>query len=60
MEQLFQKNIDINFILLITITQLNAQKSTIKLPFEEIDFSIGRKHSGKLIDTYKEAVKIGH
>ncbi|MCG8750573.1 hypothetical protein [Tenacibaculum finnmarkense] len=31
----------------------------MKLSFEEIDFSIGREYGGKLIKTYKEALKIG-
>ncbi|MFI8605960.1 hypothetical protein ACIGCP_15955 [Cellulophaga baltica] len=59
---LFQKNIPVNLILLllfITSTSLKAQESVIKLPFKEIHSSIGKEYRGKLIDSYKEAVKIG-
>lgn len=62
MKHFFKKNIGVNLMLmtfLIPITLLHAQENRMKLSFEEIDFSIGRKHRDRLIDTYKEAVKIG-
>ena len=62
MKRLLKKNISVTLVfitLFFYVNQLSAQESAIKLPFEEIDFIIGRNHSNKLIDTYKEAVKIG-
>ena len=62
MKQFFIKNIDVLLVfmtLFFCANILSAQKSALKLPFEEIDFIIGRKNSNKLIDTYEEAVKIG-
>lgn len=58
----FQKNINRNLILVILLIMtisVNGQEKKIKLSFEEIDFSIGREYRGKLIETYKEALKIG-
>ncbi|ADV48041.1 hypothetical protein Celal_0706 [Cellulophaga algicola DSM 14237] len=62
MKYLSQKYMRANLILVflfIVAAQLNAQESAIDLPFKEIHYSIGRAYRGRLIDTYKEAVKIG-
>ncbi len=58
----FKKNINKNLILIILLilsSSINGQEKKIRLSFEEIDFSIGREYPDKLIETYKEALKIG-
>lgn len=46
-------------VLLITTASMSAQENKIKLPFQEIDFSIGREYTGRLIDSYEKALEIG-
>ncbi len=46
-------------LLLLFINLKSYAQTERKLPIEEINFEIGEKYEGKIIENYKSAVKIG-